>query len=57
MKYINRDKDNYSIVSDLTEFEDNYEDSEDSEDCNFSNCFRLNRWTAKLFHILYLKTF
>ena len=32
MKYINRDKDNYSIVSDLTEFEDNYEDSEDSED-------------------------
>jgi len=31
MKYINRDKDNYSIVSDLTEFEDS-EDNEDDED-------------------------
>ena len=32
MKYINRDKDNYSIVSDLTEFEDREdEDTEDEE--------------------------
>ena len=33
MKYINRDKDNYSIVSDLTEFEDREdEDTEDEEE-------------------------
>ena len=33
MKYINinRDKDNYSIVSDLTEYEDKDEDTEDEE--------------------------
>ena len=28
MKYINRDKDNYSVVSDLTQFEDKDEDTE-----------------------------
>ena len=32
MKYINKDKDNYSIVSDLTEYEDKDEDTQDTQD-------------------------
>ena len=32
MKYINRDKDNYSVVSDLTEFEDKDEDEDTDTD-------------------------
>jgi hypothetical protein len=32
MKYINRDKDNYSVVSDLTEFEDKDEDTDTDEE-------------------------
>ena len=34
MKYINRDKDNYSVVSDLTEFEDKDEDTDTDEETN-----------------------
>ena len=32
MKYINRDKDNYSIVSDLTEFEDREDENTEDEE-------------------------
>ena len=32
MKYINRDKDNYSVVSDLTEYDKDEDDDDDDED-------------------------
>ena len=36
MKYLNRDKDNYSVVSDLTEFEDKDEDTDTDEEYEMS---------------------
>jgi len=35
MEYINRDKDNYSIVSDLTEYEDKQIFEDDEDEINF----------------------
>jgi len=35
MKYINRDKDNYSIVSDLTEFEDSEDEDNEDDEINY----------------------
>ena len=35
MKYINRDKDNYSVVSDLTEYEDKDEDTDEEYEINY----------------------
>ena len=53
MKYINRDKDNYSIVSDLTE----YEDKENEEDENKEDEINYKIWPIEYDYEDYEKDF